>query len=316
MKLQNAVVDFRNTVRPEYEDYFDPYSEADIARVNAALNAAVGRGFEALNAVGSTRRMRSGTLAITVHYPDGSKPKAQQPSESDLEACKQGICARARDSLIIRLLLDGQVLGSKVVHPPSPGVMALPLPGSVSNQDIAIALNEGVVEKYDFKRDSALLQLVKLPGALISGVAKGLTQGLTDEKTALEAKKDLLTLEREMAAADKAESENNENGNPGSTPSADNANDQGRTSPANPGSDGESLHSAEASGGGVDGVPMGGGAGGAAPGNSSPIDLSQSPGTGVSAGPANALTIRPFSLDVPGFPVAVEAGQPQTQQGK
>jgi hypothetical protein len=52
-----------------------------------------------------------------------------------------------------------------------------------------------------------VLGVVKIPGAILNGIVAGVTQGLTDEKSIIDKRKDLAESETELANATKARNE-------------------------------------------------------------------------------------------------------------
>ena len=85
---------------------------------------------------------------------------------------------------------------------PSREAIGVPVPSTVlADQDISIGITGGVLDKYDLKRGSEVLGLVKLPGAILSGLVAGVTQGLTDEKSIIDKRKGVAESEEALTKA-------------------------------------------------------------------------------------------------------------------
>ena len=97
----------------------------------------------------------------------------------------------------INVSLGGAPLASKIVTLPSKQVVAVSVPSTIlANQDISITVKDGIVDKYDLKRDSTILGLVKIPGAILSGLVTGVTDGLTGEKSIIDKREELADSEK------------------------------------------------------------------------------------------------------------------------
>lgn len=199
LALQNSRASFLATKVVVLDDSFDPLNSKDIDRVNIGLDAAFKRAAQAFS---NARRgpLTLQPVSISVEYPDGSA--LPNPPNFDVSHCKVGICARTQTSLRIRVSLGSATLGSKIVSLPSRQVIAVPVPSTIlANQDLTINIKDGIVEKYDLKRDSTILGLVKIPGAILSGLVAGVTENLTAQKSIIDKRKDLAASEEGFAEA-------------------------------------------------------------------------------------------------------------------
>lgn len=199
LALQNSRASFLATKVVVFDDSFDPFRPMDIDRINAGLAAAFQRAAEAFRgATGDPPRTQP--VRISVAYPDGSEIGDLPPV--DVRDCDVGICARSKTSVAIRVWLGSAPLASKIVTVPPKRVVAVPVPSTVlANQDLSIGIKDGVVDKYDLKRDSAILGLVKIPGAIVGGLVAGITENLTAEKSIIDKRKDLAASEEALAQA-------------------------------------------------------------------------------------------------------------------
>jgi hypothetical protein len=209
LSLQSAKAAFFEGKVVVLEDSFDPLSQADIGRVNAGINSAIGRAAGAFNLAGGRLGRQAAPLVTLRVEHAASFPRAGlQPSLGEepphLGNCAVGVCVRAMVSRVIRVELDGQAFASKVVNVPSREVVAVPVPQTIlANQKVTMTIKDGILTNYDMDRDSELLGLVKIPGALIGGVIAGMTQGLGDAKTMVDKRKDLADSETALAEAEK-----------------------------------------------------------------------------------------------------------------
>ena len=205
LAFQNSRASFLATKVTVLDDSFDPFSASDIKRINDALGAAFTRA-EGAFATAKGQRLTLQPVSLSVEYPDGTA--VTNLPEIDMSHCKVGICARTQTSVKIRVALGSATLASKIVTLPSKRVIAVPVPSTIlADQDITINIKDGIVEKYDLKRDSTLLGLVKIPGAILSGLVAGVTQNLTDQKSIIDKRKEVATSEEELAKAVKTRNE-------------------------------------------------------------------------------------------------------------
>ena len=94
------------------------------------------------------------------------------------------------------------LVGSLPVTVPSRETVGVPVPSTVlADQDVSINIKGGVLAQYDVKRGSEILGLVKLPGAVLSGLVAGVSQGLTDEKSKIDKRKDVADSEEALSKA-------------------------------------------------------------------------------------------------------------------
>ena len=176
-------------------DNFDPLSPSDIRRAEAAMRVAVGRGMQFF------RGQAVPQVSLTVMTSDGTAVRSSAEPAPALDICRVGLCTRVMTSRTVLISLNGAPLGSMVVAIPSTEIIAIQVPQTIlANQKIAITLNRGILSGYNIERDSELMGLVKLPGAILSGAVAGITQGLSDRKSISEKTK-------EVADAQKAASE-------------------------------------------------------------------------------------------------------------
>lgn len=199
LALQNSRAAFLSDKVVIYEDSLDPLRQSDVDRINKGLAAAFPRAAQAfVDATNQT--LTVGRVSISVVQPNGAA--IEPPKPIDTRDCEVGICVRTVTTRLIRVQLGNEPFASKIVSIPSREITALPVPSTaLANQDITIAIKDGIVEKYELKRDSELLGLVKLPGAIINGLVSGLTQGLTDNKSILDKRTELAQSEEALAKA-------------------------------------------------------------------------------------------------------------------
>lgn len=197
VSLQNAKVEAGQARVVLLQDSFDPLSPDDIRRAEAAIRGALARGLA--GAAGNDSRARLPSISLSVLQPDGSQPVGAVPA---LDTCREGVCARAMTSRVVRFIADGVTLGSKAIAIPTAEVIAVPVPQSIlANQKIAITITDGVLTAYDIKRDSELLGLVQIPGSILDGIISGLTQGLTDQKSVADKKVETAESEGKLSEA-------------------------------------------------------------------------------------------------------------------
>lgn len=202
LALQNG----RATVLSEkvivLDDAFDPLDSADVQRINNDLVDAFYRAGAAF-VTASGKRLSPSHVSISIEGTAGVA-MAQPP---DVSMCRVGVCTRVMTSRVIHVWADGKSLASKVVHVPAPDLVALPLPTTVlANQEVSVVISDGMLEKYDIKRDSEVLGLVKLPGAAIGGIIAGLTQQFEDRKSLADKQKEMAESEKALAEAKEAAS--------------------------------------------------------------------------------------------------------------
>jgi len=200
LAFQNSRASFLATKVVVFDDSFDPFNAADVDRINTGLAAAFGRARKAFVSA-NNQPLNVSPIRIAVGYPDGSAIPADLPL-GEIRDCEIGICARTQTSVAIRVLHDSAPLATKIVTVPAKRVVAVPVPSTVlANQDLSITIKGGIVEKYDLKRDSTILGLIKIPGAILSGLVAGVTENLTAEKSIVDKRKDLATSEEALAQA-------------------------------------------------------------------------------------------------------------------
>lgn len=199
LALQNSRASFLASKVVVMDDSFDPFNAEDIVRINTGIDAAFFRAAAAFeNAKGGRLTLKK--VEISVRYPDGTD--VSNLPTVNVDRCSVGICARTQTSVRIGVSLDSVPLASKIVTVPSRQVVAVPVPSTIlANQDIWITFKDGVVDKYDLKRDSTILGLVKIPGAILSGLVTGVTDGLTGKKSIIDKRKELADSEKALAEA-------------------------------------------------------------------------------------------------------------------
>ncbi len=190
---------------PIFEDTFDPLSPAETIRINAAINAALTR-------VASARAMAAaGEISLTVQYADEREgyPRTalrerQETQPTSFANCQVGVCVRAMTSRVIRVSANGATLATKSIAVPSRETIAVPVPQTIlADQKVTVAIKDGVASGYDLQRDSEFLGIAKIPGAIMSGLVTGLTQGLKDEKSIADQMKELADAQTALAEAEK-----------------------------------------------------------------------------------------------------------------
>lgn len=216
LAFQNSRASFLSTKVVVFDDSFDPLNPSEVARINAGLDAAFDRARNAfVDAKGGS--LKIAPIRISVGYPDGTEIPADLPL-GDIRDCEVGICARTQTSVAVRVLQGSAPLASKIVTVPSKRVVAVPVPATIlANQDLSITIKSGILDKYDLKRDSAILGLIKIPGAILSGLVAGVTENLTAEKSIIDKRKELATSEEALAGAIKKRNEAVAAGNVGET---------------------------------------------------------------------------------------------------
>jgi len=183
-----------------FEDNLDPLRQTDVKRINRRLDAAFQRAEMAFNTAKDTT-LASLEVKLSVLHSNG-KPIAKILEPVNTSGCAAGLCVRAMTTRIIRVHVDTVLLGSMPVTIPSREAIGVPVPSTVlADQDITIGITDGVLEKYELKRDSEVLGLVKLPGAILSGLVAGVTQGLTDEKSIVDKRRDVAESEEALTKA-------------------------------------------------------------------------------------------------------------------
>jgi hypothetical protein len=203
LALQNARVSFLRAKVIVLQDSFDPLSPPDVARINDAIRAAIVRAAGAYPAVDSSSRFSTAPLVVlSIHHVDGS---SDMPTGlPQLQACLIGVCARAMTARIVRVSIDGVSVAGKLVAIPTSEVIPVPVPQTIlADQKISITMQGGILQAYNFERDSGLLTLVKLPGAVVGGLVAGITEQFTAKKTVVDAQKGLAESETALAKAKK-----------------------------------------------------------------------------------------------------------------
>lgn len=201
LALQNSRAEVFKERVVALEDGFDPLSELDRARIEGAIGATVARLARSYPTQRPDVRMSvDQDIKITVHQADGS-PAAPAPAPA-LDQCQLGVCARAMTTRLIRVSANGATLGSKLVAIPSPEVVAVPVPVPqtiLAKQKVKITMIGGIVNAYEIDREADLLGLVKIPGAVIGGLAAGLTEQLDFDKSVADKQKALAESEDALA---------------------------------------------------------------------------------------------------------------------
>jgi len=205
LAFQNSRASFLAERVVVLEDSFDPLSKSDIDRINSGIKQAIKNAAKAfVDATGESIQVKS--VQLSVALPDGSDPFMESVdsggNDVDTAKCEIGVCVRSLTSRIVRVKIDGKPFAGKLVNVPHRRLIPVPIPSTVfADQDITIVVKDGILEKSELKRDSEALGLVKLPGAAISGFVSGVTQGLTDEKSILDKRKELAESEEALAKA-------------------------------------------------------------------------------------------------------------------
>ena len=183
-----------------FEDNLDPLRQTDVDRINLGLKAAFERAAMAFATAKDTTLALPEVRLSVVHSNGTPIPATLEPvNTSD---CAAGLCVRTRTTRIIRVEAGNVPLGSMPVTIPSREAIGVPVPSTVlADQDISIGITGGVLDKYDLKRGSEALGLVKLPGAILSGLVAGVTKGLTDEKSIIDKRKDVAESEEALTKA-------------------------------------------------------------------------------------------------------------------
>jgi hypothetical protein len=217
LALQNSKAAFLQGKVVVFDDSFDPLRKEDVDRVNAGLNQAISRAAQAFMTANQDQSIEVTDVTLSVAYPDGTPAFPAQPGATGTsvqqaalnpEVCKAGVCVRNMTTRIIRLEVDGAPFAGHPVNIPERKLAVLPVPSTVfADQDITIGIKDGVVNKYELKRGSEALGVVKIPGAILNGIVAGVTQGLTDEKSIIDKRKDLAESETALANATKARNE-------------------------------------------------------------------------------------------------------------
>ncbi len=201
LKLQNAKAEFLAKKVVVFSDSFDPYDPADVARINDGIAAALdraSRAFQTATRKGSSRDTPTVTLDVGPFAPPAHSPWGP------LKKCEDGVCARAMTAQRIRVLLDGRPFASKTVALPSREIIAVPVPQTIlADQKLNIGITDGILTSYDFERDSELLGLVKIPGAIFGGLMSGIGEGLTAKKNVTEKAKELAEAQTALEEANK-----------------------------------------------------------------------------------------------------------------
>ena len=204
LALQNSRAAFLKDKPVIFEDVFDPLQSNEVELQGAALKEAILRECDGVDA------RNPPTVKLSVLHTDGT-PFSPNTSTPETKHCADGICVRTITSLLIRINFGDKLLGSKLVDIPSREVFAVPVPSTpLADQDITVEISSGILAKYEFKRDSEILTLVKIPGGILAGVVNGLTQGLTDRKSILDKRKEVAESDvalTEALASRKKESE-------------------------------------------------------------------------------------------------------------
>nr|WP_298681906.1 hypothetical protein [uncultured Dongia sp.] len=189
-----------------YEDSLDPLNPTDLERVNRGIAAAFGRATQAF--AGATHAALSvPKVVLSVAMPDGSH--ATQPLQHlDLKACRDGLCVRTITTRLIRVDVDGAPFASKAVNIPSREIVAIPVPTTIlADQDITIGITDGMLDKYEIKRGSEALGLVKTIGAIPGALVSGATEQLTGQKSIVDKQKELADSTAELNKSQQALSE-------------------------------------------------------------------------------------------------------------
>lgn len=202
ISLQNAKTQFLATKAVLLEVQFDPLSPTDVKRASRAVCEAVYKGGIAyLKHEEDTETQLNGCkdegvvlISLSVHHTDGAlDTKDDFPTQDQLKAaCVVGICARTMTTRVVRIELDGILLGSHVIDVPARSVVAVPIKHSIlATRKTTVTLSSGILKEYNVKKESELLTLVKLPSAAIGGFLAGLTEQLTAEATVADKQKAL-----------------------------------------------------------------------------------------------------------------------------
>ncbi|WP_420347607.1 hypothetical protein [Pelagibius sp.] len=218
LALQSSKAAFLQGKVVVFDDSFDPLSKGDVDRVNKGLKTAISRAARAFTAASDNKETIQVTdVTLTVAYPNGATafPKPSDPNAKPVQRaplntpiCKVGLCVRNMTTRIIRLEVDGAPFAGHPVNIPERELAVLPVPSTVfADQDVTIGIKDGVVNKYEVKRGSEALGIVKIPGSILNGIVAGITQGLTDEKSIIDKRKDVAESETALANATKARNE-------------------------------------------------------------------------------------------------------------
>ncbi len=213
-----AVLENRVTL---FEGTFDPLSSDDVKRINTELCNAVipasslfvAENEDAVAADGDVTGLSECSdsnqklVRLSIAGNDASNSNESE-SGPNISTCAAGICVRAMTSRIVRVESNGRQLGEKVVNVPAREVIAVPLNRSaLADRNTTLTLENGILTSFHDIKESEVLALAKIPGQIIAGLIKGLTDQLGAEKDIVDARKTLVESETNLV---RAQSEFNE----------------------------------------------------------------------------------------------------------
>ena len=117
--------------------------------------------------------------------------------------CTRGICYRPLRSGQLEILVNGATFTEVGMSIPN-GAPAVAFPlhrAGASNSGQVLALDHGVLTSTTITKDAEASTIVRIPGTLIAGVIKGLTDTLTARKGTLGARTDVINAQAGVAAA-------------------------------------------------------------------------------------------------------------------
>ena len=210
LSLQNAKAAFIESKVIVFDESFDPLDRMDVIRINDGIQLAMTRASYAFLQAGGRlggQAVPRVTLAVDTSralLPQDGRGGPELVEPLPLRNCNLGICARAMTSRTIRVLLEDRPFASKVVNVPSREIIAVPVSQTIlANQKINITIKEGILASYDMERASELLGLIKIPGAIIGGFVAGIVQGIGDQQSIIDKRKELADSEVALAEAEK-----------------------------------------------------------------------------------------------------------------
>lgn len=144
-------------------------------------------------------------LKIKLRGASQSSAELSQVDKQVRKLCSRGICARQMITHVIELTVGDIRLLSHAVDIPSKQVISIPVDSSIfADRKTTITISDGILKEYKLEKESELLTIVKLPGAIISGFLAGLGEHLDAEKSVLDKQKSVIDSKKSLYETEKS----------------------------------------------------------------------------------------------------------------
>lgn len=193
---------------------FDPYNRDERIAAVKSICALVVYGYETSNAakalpanrfINACNDLENPRMHLTLRGDQILNDNFSKMNSDIRNLCSDGICARQMTTQILDLKIDETIYLSHSIEIPTKEVTSIPITSSVlADRKTVVTISDGILKEFKVEKESELLTIVKVPGAVIGGIAAGVVEQLDTEKNILDKEKSVIEGKKALFESEKS----------------------------------------------------------------------------------------------------------------